>query len=282
MDCITNGLDTATAYDIVKAIKVTNLALGNTEVVSLLQWMFSPQPPPDVYILFDEVILLCEGHIIYHGPREKAMSYFNSLGYERLFDVDEADFLQELPTPQGRCFIVKSGAPHRPRDQARAWKSSDLYQQLLSEMSVTNAADEKVKSASNNKVWCNDYREKFPNNFWFFFTLCLEREFKVVGFLCSPTWTKFIYGSNRRICLILASRQLFDLYEQKAVFYKQKDSYFYPAMAFVFTQNIAVLPLQVVECVAYSTIVYWSAGLFEVRMVTVNGKSNSGISEDQA
>lgn len=37
MDCITNGLDTATAYDIVKALRVMNLALGNTEIISLLQ-----------------------------------------------------------------------------------------------------------------------------------------------------------------------------------------------------------------------------------------------------
>eukprot|EP00981_Chlorochromonas_danica_P012460 scaffold4964_cov248-Ochromonas_danica.AAC.6 len=288
MDCITNGLDTATAYDIVKAIKVTNLALGNTEVISLLQCMFSPQPPPDVYNLFDEVILLCEGHIIYHGPREKAMSYFNSLGYECPFDVDEADFLQELPTPEGRRFIAKSGAPHRPRDLARAWKSSDLYQQLLSEMRSTNAADAKVKSASNNKVWYEDYREKFPNNFWFYFTLCLEREFKVV--IRDPAFFAARFGQSLFMGAIAGS--LFNnigktetstmngflfnsilfsglgsfsilpvIYEQKAVFYKQKDSFFYPTMAFVFTQNIAVLPLQIVECAAYSIIVYWSAGL---------------------
>lgn len=61
MDCISNGLDTATTLDIVKALQVINRTLSVTSVVSLLQ------PPPDVYRLFDEIILLSEGHIVYHG-----------------------------------------------------------------------------------------------------------------------------------------------------------------------------------------------------------------------
>lgn len=37
MDCITSGLDSATAYDIMKAIKLANEMLGLTNVTSLLQ-----------------------------------------------------------------------------------------------------------------------------------------------------------------------------------------------------------------------------------------------------
>lgn len=28
------------------------------------------QPAPEVFNLFDDVLLLAEGHIIYHGPKE--------------------------------------------------------------------------------------------------------------------------------------------------------------------------------------------------------------------
>ncbi len=37
MDSISNGLDTATAYDIIKAVKVLNQNLGTTNLISLLQ-----------------------------------------------------------------------------------------------------------------------------------------------------------------------------------------------------------------------------------------------------
>ncbi len=37
MDCITNGLDTATAYDIIRAIRVLNQSTGLTNLISLLQ-----------------------------------------------------------------------------------------------------------------------------------------------------------------------------------------------------------------------------------------------------
>ena len=61
MDSISNGLDSATTYDIIRSIAYVNHTLGSTTLISLLQ------PPPDVYNLFDEIILLCEGHIIYQG-----------------------------------------------------------------------------------------------------------------------------------------------------------------------------------------------------------------------
>eukprot|EP01031_Cornospumella_fuschlensis_P034568 gene34568-41858_t len=83
MDCISNGLDTSTAYDIVRAIRAENKILGTTCLISLLQ------PPPDVFNLFDEVIMLHEGHVIYHGSRENIMDYFASLGYVRPDHVDE-------------------------------------------------------------------------------------------------------------------------------------------------------------------------------------------------
>ena len=41
---------------------------------------------------------MCEGHIIYHGPRESVLPYFAGIGYSKPEDKDTADFLQEVPT----------------------------------------------------------------------------------------------------------------------------------------------------------------------------------------
>lgn len=282
MDCISNGLDTATTLDIVRALSAINKIIGDTMVIALLQ------PPPDVYRLFDEVILLCEGHIIFHGAREQASAYFQSLGYTCPKQVDEADFLQELPTPEGKRFITGAGVVHDARTLSKAWKASALYQQILAEMKYPTLADAQALEASNPKEWYPDNKEKYATDFWFFFKICLERQWKVVtrdsmfakarigqsllvgaiaGSLFSnirvedvTTMNGFLF--NTILFGALGSFAILPIvYAQKAVFYKQKDALFYPTAAFTSAQSIAFFPLQLLETILYVLIVYWSAGL---------------------
>jgi ABC-type multidrug transport system ATPase subunit len=45
------------------------------KIISLLQ------SPPEIFSLFDGLILVSEGNIIYSGPVEKVVPHFESLGY---------------------------------------------------------------------------------------------------------------------------------------------------------------------------------------------------------
>ena len=60
-DDISTGLDSATTKDIVEACRVGCRELGFACVITLLQ------PPPEVLDLFDRVMLMREGTIVYHG-----------------------------------------------------------------------------------------------------------------------------------------------------------------------------------------------------------------------
>lgn len=53
-----------------------NTLTKQIKIVSLLQ------PPPETFALFDELILISEGQIIYSGPVEKVVPHFESLGYQ--------------------------------------------------------------------------------------------------------------------------------------------------------------------------------------------------------
>jgi len=55
MDEISTGLDSATTYTVTEFLRTTTHYLHLTTLVSLLQ------PPPEVYNLFDDVILLSDG-----------------------------------------------------------------------------------------------------------------------------------------------------------------------------------------------------------------------------
>lgn len=90
MDEISNGLDSATTYQIIKYLKHSTRALEGTSVISLLQ------PAPETYELFDDIILLCEGQIVYQGPRDSALDFFTSIGFSCPKRKNVADFLQEV------------------------------------------------------------------------------------------------------------------------------------------------------------------------------------------
>lgn len=78
----------ATTFDIVRLIGRVNRMTERICLISLLQ------PPPETVALFDEIILISEGMIIYCGPIEHVEKYFENLGYSIPERMDLADWLQ--------------------------------------------------------------------------------------------------------------------------------------------------------------------------------------------
>jgi ABC-type multidrug transport system ATPase subunit len=88
----------------VKLIKFGGKLTNTCKIISLLQ------PPPEVVALFDETILVSDGKIIYCGPTCDIIDHFEALGYSLPERMDVADWLQQLPTPDGAQFLTdKSG-----------------------------------------------------------------------------------------------------------------------------------------------------------------------------
>jgi ABC-type multidrug transport system ATPase subunit len=92
MDEISTGLDSSTTFQIVKSLRQSIHILGGTAVISLLQ------PAPETYNLFDDIILLSDGQLVYEGPRENVLEFFESMGFRCPERKGAADFLQEVRT----------------------------------------------------------------------------------------------------------------------------------------------------------------------------------------
>lgn len=111
MDEISTGLDSATAYSVIKALRNACHALRTTYMISLLQ------PPPEVMRLFDDIILLTDGQIVYHGPMESVLDFFAGMGFDCPPRKDPGSFLQEVTTPLGQmsyasdALLAKHGIP---------------------------------------------------------------------------------------------------------------------------------------------------------------------------
>ncbi|GJN34172.1 hypothetical protein PR202_gb22816 [Eleusine coracana subsp. coracana] len=90
MDEISTGLDSSTTFQIVNSIRQTIHIVGGTAVIALLQ------PAPETFELFDDIILLSDGQLVYNGPREHVLEFFESVGFKCPQRKGVADFLQEV------------------------------------------------------------------------------------------------------------------------------------------------------------------------------------------
>ena len=90
MDEISNGLDSSTTFQIVSFLKHLVHITDATALISLLQ------PAPETFDLFDDVILMAEGKIVYHGPLSYSCKFFEGCGFRCPDRKGVADFLQEV------------------------------------------------------------------------------------------------------------------------------------------------------------------------------------------
>jgi ABC-type multidrug transport system ATPase subunit len=102
MDEISTGLDSSTTFQVVNSMRQYVHILKGTAVISLLQ------PPPETYNLFDDIILLSDSHIIYQGPREHVLEFFESMGFKCPNRKGVADFLQEVSVSLSLSSILEN------------------------------------------------------------------------------------------------------------------------------------------------------------------------------
>lgn len=87
---ISTGLDSSTTFQIVNSIKQSIHILNGTAILSLLQ------PAPETFELFDDIVLLSDGCIVYQGPRQHVLEFFEIMGFRCPERKGVADFLQEV------------------------------------------------------------------------------------------------------------------------------------------------------------------------------------------
>ncbi|KAJ1284251.1 hypothetical protein BS78_03G190900 [Paspalum vaginatum] len=134
MDEISTGLDSSTTFQIVNSLRQSIHILGGTAVISLLQ------PAPETYNLFDDIILLSDGQIVYQGPREEVLEFFESMGFRCPERKGVADFLQEVTSKKDqKQYWARREEPYRfvaVKEFATAFKSFHTGRAIENELAV--------------------------------------------------------------------------------------------------------------------------------------------------
>ncbi|XP_056863214.1 ABC transporter G family member 42-like isoform X1 [Raphanus sativus] len=281
MDEISNGLDSSTTFQIVSCLQHYALMSEGTIVVSLLQ------PAPETFELFDDVILMGEGKIIYIGPRDYICRFFEDCGFKCPTRKYVAEFLQEVLSRKDQeqywCHIDKPYCYVSIDTFIERFKKSDVELQQQEELSKTFD-----KSQAQKDALC---LRKYSLSNWDMLKACSRREFllmkrnsfvyvfKSVLLICIGSITMTVYlrtGSKRDVinANYLMGSLFFSIFKMLAdglpeltltisrlsVFYKQKELYFYPAWTYAVPSAILKILISVLEAFMWTSLTYYVIG----------------------
>ncbi|KAJ0392326.1 hypothetical protein P43SY_003157 [Pythium insidiosum] len=278
MDEISTGLDSAATFDIVKSLRALAKQLSRTIVISLLQ------PSPEVFDLFDEVLLLNEGEVMYHGPRDRVQEHFGNLGLRCPPRRDLADFLLDLGSSAQLQYHQpgRTGIPREAAVFAAAFRASPYF--AVQREALDMAPDVRY---SKEMISYMDMREAFRQSFleslWTMFKREMLLARRNIGFFrgrvgmvvvmgvlngntffqIDPKNAQVAMGTLFGAVLFLSMGQVPALptfFACRDVFYKQRGANFLRASAYVVAFVLSKLPMAVFETIIFGPLIYWLCG----------------------
>ncbi|XP_058077607.1 ABC transporter G family member 43-like [Magnolia sinica] len=120
-----SGSDPAATYDLVDTIRTISRIQQSSAVMSLTQLS------QEVFDLFDRIILLGDGHVLFQGPRQDAIPYFANLGYLKPSHVESGEFLEDIVAGEGSQYLAQGANPLSLDELAECYKSSDHHLDVM-------------------------------------------------------------------------------------------------------------------------------------------------------
>ncbi|CAL0325454.1 unnamed protein product [Lupinus luteus] len=281
MDEISTGLDSSTTFQIVTCLQQLAHITDATAVLSLLQ------PAPETFELFDDLILMAEGKIVYHGPCSQALQFFNDCGFWCPERKGVADFLQEVISKKDQSqYWYRMDVPYN-------YVSVDQFSEIFKESYWGRMLDDEVSQPSDKSQSHKNALSfsKYSLGKWDLFNACMRREillmkrnsfiyvFKTVQLTITAiiTMTVFI-RTQLAVDMISANYLLGSLYytlvrlmtngiaelimtiTRLPVVDKQKTFYLYPAWAYCLPASILKIPFSVLDSIVWTSVTYYVIG----------------------
>ncbi|GAV73165.1 ABC_tran domain-containing protein/ABC2_membrane domain-containing protein/PDR_assoc domain-containing protein [Cephalotus follicularis] len=281
MDEITNGLDSSTAFQIVTCLQQLAHVSDATVLISLLQ------PAPETFELFDDIILMAEGKIVYHGSRDHVLEFFERCGFQCPERKGVADFLQEVISKKDQAqYWIHSELPYNYVSVdmfARKFKASFIGMKLYGDLLKPYDKSEGLKNALS-------FTANSLSN-WELFRACMSRELLLMkrnSFVYVFKTSQLIVVSFIAMTVFLRTRMAVDVLHgnyymgalffgliillvdgfpelsmsvaRLSVFYKQRELHFYPAWAYAIPASFLKVPLSLVESLVWTSLTYYVIG----------------------
>jgi ATP-binding cassette, subfamily G (WHITE), member 2, PDR len=293
-DNSTRGLDAATAFEFVNALRTVSDLVGMCHAVAAYQ------ASQAIYDLFDKAIVLYEGREIYFGPTSTAKQYFEDMGWFCHPRQTTGDFLTSVTNPQERKPRdgYEGKIPRTPDEFQRHWKTSPQFAALqeeiekheeefplggefVSQFQESHRAQQAKHVRPDSKyiisipmqVKLNTRRayQRLWNNKLPTITQVIGRMFMalIVGSIyygsANNTDVLFSRGSTLFYAVLLnallAITEIGTLYSQRPIVEKQKSYAFYHPFSEALAGFIADLPVKFVAATLFNVVFYFLSGL---------------------
>jgi ABC-type multidrug transport system ATPase subunit/ABC-type multidrug transport system permease subunit len=286
VDEISSGMDPVAKLAIVESLKSVAIHFNRTVVVSL------NRPTPEEFELFDDVMVLNDGHVIYHGPRTDALPYFHKMGLDCPLRKDVPEFLLEMGTPRQRAYknATTDLMPMTPAEWATCFQQSELHQATLAFLNTPHAHREGMYIPTSQEM------QPFRQTFWQDLALLLRRHWLLTrrnkAFVVGRTFMVLLMGalygttfwqlpdtspslvmgllfSGSMFVALGPAAQIGEFMMNRAVFYKQRGANFYRTSSYVLASCLTLMPFALSEAILYGSILYWMGGFVPLADVFV-------------
>jgi ABC-type multidrug transport system ATPase subunit len=293
-DNSTRGLDSSTALEFVKNLRLSTEYTGSTAIVAIYQ------ASQAIYDIFDKVIVLYEGRQIFFGSAHDAKRFFIDMGFACPERQTTADFLTSLTSPTER--LIREGyenlVPRTPDEFAARWKESVERERLLADIETFQGEfplggskkEEFDRSRAAEKARGTRANSPYTLSYWMQIRLCLRRGFlrlkgdmsmtlsTVIGNsimaliiasvfynLDDTTGTYFSRGALLFFAILLnafaSALELLSLWQQRPIVEKHYKYALYHPSAEAIGSMIVDLPAKAIVSVTFNVILYFMTNL---------------------
>ncbi|GLA59934.1 hypothetical protein AtubIFM54640_011358 [Aspergillus tubingensis] len=293
-DNSTRGLDSSTALEFVRKLRLSTDYTGSTAIVAIYQ------ASQAIYDIFDKVIVLYEGRQIYFGRSEDARQFFIDMGFDCPDRQTTADFLTSLTSPTER--MVRKGyerlVPRTPDEFAARWRASAERRQLLADIEAFQhefpLGGEKLKEFNRSRAAEKAKRTRAKSPYTLSYPmqvrLCLRRGFQrlkgdmsmtlagVIGnsvmalvissvfYNLGPTTDSFFQRGALIFFAILlngfaSALEILTLWQQRPIVEKHDKYALYHPSAEAISSMIVDLPSKAIVSVVFNLFLYFMSNL---------------------
>jgi ATP-binding cassette, subfamily G (WHITE), member 2, PDR len=293
-DNSTRGLDAASALRFIKSLRLSADLGRSCHAVAAYQSSQS------MYDLFDKVVLLYDGHEIYYGACDRAVEYFQDMGWHRDAQQVSADFLTAVTNPGERRPRpgMENEVPHTAAEFADYWRRSKERQKLKAEIEdyerkhpfgkegAQQFQENHEKQQARHTRASSPYLLSIPMQI----RLCLRRAFQrmqndlptamstvvvqvvlslIIGsiFYNSPNTSNAFFQKGAVIFFavlmnaLITINEIMQLYSQRPIVEKQARYAFVHPFAEALASVIIDLPIKLLRCSVFSIVLYFMANL---------------------
>ncbi|KAJ2492593.1 ATP-binding cassette transporter snq2 [Coemansia sp. RSA 2050] len=296
-DGSTRGLDSSSALDYVRSLRITTDVLHKSTVVTIYQ------ASENIYELFDKVMVIDEGRQLYFGPASEAVAYFRGLGIEKPPRQTTSDFLTGVTQLHERRVLAgwEQRAPKTAEEFERAWLESGQCQVVKQKVVAFKAQLEQDGRSAEIRDFVDQtkmgtassrLRRRSPYTTTFAYQLMrlLKREWEIllgskatiifklafnavfaiiVGtlFLQLPSTSGGAFTRGGLLFFALLFNSLAAQVEipkaitGREVVYKHKSFAMYHPAALSFAQTVVDIPFMILQIIFFSCILYFATGL---------------------